>query len=285
MGIVFSAFDLQAARPVAIKLLDPELSRDPATVARFRAEALAPLRIATAHVVHVFDADVSSDLVAITNPADPFAPPVPYIAMELLLGIDLRQCLLEQGPLASARVVSLLEGLAPTLDRAHGLGIVHRDLKPANLFIARRDDGTEILKVLDFGVAELADSGAARGLGGGLFGTPWYMAPEQAEGGVATPASDRWALAVIVFRMLTAQSYWPVSPVPELLARIVAGPEEKPSRVIAERRYYTRNTLGPAFDAWFMKACARDARDRFESVVAQIAALASALADDRPGAP
>jgi serine/threonine-protein kinase len=285
MGIVFAAKDLVAGRDVAIKLLDPELSRDPATVARFRAEAMAPRRIATPHVVEVLAADVSPDLVAITSPTDPFAPPVPYLVMERLVGSDVRQLLLEGGSIRGARVSILLGGVAPTIDRAHALGIVHRDLKPANLFVAKREDGIERLVVLDFGVAELADAGAARGLGGGLFGTPWYMSPEQAEGGIATPASDRWALAVIAFRMLTGESYWTPAPVPELLARIVAGPTDKPSRVIEERRYYSKNVLGPAFDAWFMKACARSAEDRFSSAVEQMAALADALDRDSPRAP
>jgi serine/threonine-protein kinase len=285
MGVVFAAYDLVLGERVALKLLDPELSREPATVARFRAEALAPQRIGTDHVVRVLAADVCPELVALTSPHDPMAPPVPYIVMERLVGQDLRQVLYSTGPLEFRRVAALLKDVAPTLDRAHALGIVHRDLKPANLFLSSDAAGVETVKVLDFGVAELADAGAARGLGGGLFGTPWYMAPEQAASGVASAASDRWALAVVAFRLLTNESYWAPAPVAELLARIVAGPVEPPSRVVAQRMRYSVNVIGPSFDAWFRQACAVDPRDRFESVVAQQTAMSHALESDAAGSP
>ncbi len=285
MGVVFSARDLELGERVALKLLDPELSRDATTVARFRAEALAPQRIATPHVVRVLAADVCPELVPLTSPHDPLAPPVPYIVMELLEGHDLRQVLHVSGPLEFRRVAGLLRDLAPTLDRAHALGIVHRDLKPANLFLTKDASGRELVKVLDFGVAELADAGAARGLGGGLFGTPWYMAPEQAASGVATAASDRWALAVVAFRLLTNESYWTPSPVAELLARIVTGPVERPSEVVEKRLRYSPNRIGPMFDAWFGQACAVDPRDRFESAVAQQTAMILALESDAAAAP
>lgn len=276
-GIVFRAHDLPNNTRIAIKLLDPELASDPSVLARFRTEALAPTRIGTDHVVKVLEADVCPELVAIARPEDPMSPPIPYLTMELLEGKDLRQFVHEQGALSAADAVEFLEQIAPTMDRAHELGIVHRDLKPANLFLCRRADGSPMVKVLDFGIAQLADASAARGLGGGLFGTPWYMAPEQAEGKVATAASDRWALAMVAFRLLTGESYWAPCPIPDLLGQILRGPVTLPSEIVRERGLLPRQKLGPTFDNWFMRACQIDPARRFPTVVEQIEAMRRAL--------
>ncbi|MBK6519124.1 MAG: serine/threonine protein kinase [Polyangiaceae bacterium] len=276
-GIVFRAWDLQREAKVALKFLDPELASEPAVVERFRHEAIAPSRIGTEHVVEVLEADTCPELVPLVRPDDPLSPAVPYLVMELLVGSDLRSYLHQRGPLTPAEVTGFLGQIAPTLDRAHALGIVHRDLKPANLFLTRRADGAPLVKVLDFGVAQLSDASAARGLGGGLFGTPWYMAPEQAEGRVATPASDRWAMALVAFRLLTGESYWAPQPIPELLGQILLGPRSTPSRVVAERALHPLATLGPAFDAWFMHACRVDPSLRFGTMTEQIDALHAAL--------
>ncbi len=287
-GIVFRAHDLKLGLKVALKVLDPELSRDPAVVERFRHEALAPSRIGTDHVVQVLEADVCPELVPIARPDDPLSPPIPYLVMELLEGKDLRQYLHERGPLTPQEVVGFLEQVAPTLDKAHALGIVHRDLKPANLFLSRKPDGGPLVKLLDFGIAQLADAGAARGLGGGLFGTPWYMAPEQAEGGIATAASDRWAAALVAFRLLTAESYWAPCPIPELLGQIVEGPQVPPSWVVRERGLNPLAHLGAEFDGWFMHACHVDPRRRFSSMVDQVDAMRRALGQNgsvRPSGP
>lgn len=278
-GIVFRAHDLPNNTRVAIKLLDPELASDPSVVARFQTEALTPTRIGTDHVVRVLEADVCPELVPIARPEDPMSPPIPYLTMELLEGKDLRQFVHEQGALSAADTCSFLAQIAPTLDRAHELGIVHRDLKPANLFLCRRGDGSPLVKVLDFGIAQLADASAARGLGGGLFGTPWYMAPEQAEGKVATAASDRWAMAMVAFRLLTAESYWAPCPVAELLAQILRGPSSLPSEIVRERGLLPRQRLGPAFDAWFMRACQIDPERRFPTVVEQIEGMQRAFSE------
>jgi len=279
-GIVFRAHDLPNNVKVAIKFLDPELSRDPAVVERFRSEALTPSKIGTEHVVEVFEADVCPELVPIARPHEPMSPPIPYLVMELLEGKDLRQYLNERGPLSADEVGNYLEQVAGTIDRAHELGIVHRDLKPANLFLSRRPDGAPLIKVLDFGIAQLADASAARGLGGGLFGTPWYMAPEQAMGGFATAASDRWSLAIVAFRLLTNESYWAPCPIPELLGQIMEGPQVPPSSVVRQRGLLPHKRLGPAFDAWFMRACHVDPRQRFSSVREQITEMRTVLRKD-----
>jgi serine/threonine-protein kinase len=296
-GVIFSAED-EAPTPhasrLALKLLDPEIAQDPAALERFRAEALAPGQIGSEHVVRVFDADACPEVLARLRAADPesaealgAAEGAPFIAMELLYGQDLRELLRERGPLPGREVTALLEQVAPTLDRAHALGIVHRDLKPANLFLTRRPDGGQLVKILDFGVAQLSrrrrerSVGAGSGdFGAGLFGTPWYMAPEQIEGDGASAASDRWALALIAFRLLTGESYWAPAPLADLLAEIVSGPKAPPSAIVRDRGIVPFAAIGEAFDAWFLRACALDADARFTSAVAQHQALARALSVD-----
>jgi hypothetical protein len=105
------------------------------------------------------------------------------------------------------------------------------------------------------------------------------MAPEQAEGKVATAASDRWAMAMVAFRLLTAESYWAPSPVAELLAQILRGPQSLPSEIVKERGLLPRQRLGPAFDAWFMRACQIDPARRFPTVVEQIEGMQRALTE------
>jgi serine/threonine-protein kinase len=174
-------------------------------------------------------------------------------------------------------VVSFLRQTARALDKAHALGIVHRDLKPENIFITQREDGTAHVKILDFGIAKFT-GGAAHDLvhktatsPGEIFGTPLYMSPEQAraESSSITPQTDIWALGLIAHRMLTNEEYWHAETLTGLIAQIVYEPMKAPSE--------KGTTFGPAYDAWFLRCCAREPKDRFESAGAAVLALARAL--------
>lgn len=311
MGAIFAATDLAApdGRPprVALKVLDPDLSHDASSLAHFRAEAIAPERFSggvnRAHVVKVYEAEVSRELLGLVRAFEPdnadyaASEGVPYIVMEMLYGHDLREHLRARGPLKASEVTLLLAQVGETLDAAHGLGIVHRDLKPANLFLTRSPDGSDLVKVLDFGVAQLAPSqvppdssetepttGVVLSASGpheaGFFGTPWYMAPEQVQGRPVGAAADLWALTLIAFRLLTGESYWAPCPLPELLGLIIEGPRQLPSEIIAARHIVPRAAVHAGFDAWFMKGCAVDPLDRFGSGAEAIDALEAALLDD-----
>ena len=124
-----------------------------------------------------------------------------------------------------------------------------------------------------------SDPSRARG-DAGLFGTPWYMAPEQVSGEAALPATDLWALARIVFRLLTGESYWAPAALPELLGLIAKGPMTPPSFVVRDRGIVPHAAIGPAFDAWFFHACAVDPTKRFPDAVSEIDGLDKALASD-----
>src|SRR5208283_249384 len=121
----------------------------------------------------------------------------PYLVMDLLEGVDLEQ--LSCGACVEREtVVKWLWQIAPTLDQAHCAGIVHRDLKPENLFLTKRDDGRPLVKILDFGIAKIVADSPSTTQSGLIFGTPLYMAPDQANGDPteAGPAADPYALGL-----------------------------------------------------------------------------------------
>jgi serine/threonine-protein kinase len=169
-------------------------------------------------------------------------------------------------------VVLYLRQVARALDKAHAIGIVHRDLKPANLFVTERDDGTPLIKILDFGIAKLTDGMSAElTQDGTIFGTPWYMSPEQARGHASKvgPPADLWALGLITFRLLTGQNYWTAEGMAALIGQIVYDPMPLPSQMAPH--------LGPRFDAWFARACNREPEQRFPTAAELVLRLAEAL--------
>ena len=267
MGTVYAVRHVNTGEKLALKLLHPALAENDSAVERFRTEARAPVRIESDHVVRVVDADVAKKL-----------GNVPFMVMERLRGHDLRADLKRRGALPAGEVVLYLKQVARALDKAHGLGIVHRDLKPANMYVLKREDGTPLVKVLDFGIAKLTDD-AARELtvAGQIFGTPWFMAPEQARGdlGKVGPATDRWALGLIAYQLLTGRNYWTADGMAALVAQICYEPMPPPTQ--------TAPHLGPLFDMWFARACNRDPSQRFASSKEMVEELAAALGVNQTG--
>ncbi len=262
MGAVYAVRHLNTHEELALKLLNPALANNAAAVERFRTEARAPIRIGTENVVRVIDADVAHELGG-----------VPFLVMELLKGRDLGTELKRRGALPPGEVCLYLKQVARALDKAHSIGIIHRDLKPANLFLTHRDDDSPVVKILDFGIAKLADeTGTAHEAAsdGHIFGTPWYMSPEQTRGQAAVgPPADRWALGLIAYRLLTGRNYWTAEDMPKLVAQILYEPMVAPSQ--------TAPFLGPRFDLWFSRACNRNVDLRFASSSEQIQQLGAAL--------
>jgi eukaryotic-like serine/threonine-protein kinase len=261
MGAVYAVRHVNTGEMLALKVLNPALASNAQAVERFRTEARAPVRIGTDHVVRVVDADVSPEL-----------GDVPILVMELLDGRDLGTELKRRGAIPAGEVVLYLRQVARALDKAHSLGIIHRDLKPANLYLTQRDDGTPLVKILDFGIAKLAD-GVSGELtqDGTIFGTPWYMSPEQARGQASKvgPSIDLWALGLIAFRLLTGRNYWTAEGMAALIGQIVYDPMPPPSQMAPH--------LGPRFDEWFARACNREVEKRFTNASEEIKALAEAL--------
>ena len=187
MGEVWRAVDQVLARPVAVKLLRPEYTRDEVTLARFRAEAQHAGLLNHPGIAQVYDyCDASPE-----SPA--------YLVMELVAGPSLA-AVLAAGRLEPARAADVLAQAAAALGAAHAAGVVHRDIKPGNLLISH--DGQ--VKVTDFGIAHSARTEDLTSTGA-LIGTMGYLAPERVRGGPATAASDLYALGIVGYECLTGQ--------------------------------------------------------------------------------
>ena len=191
MGIVFAVTHLKLGKKFALKLLKKALARDPETRARFLVEAQAAGQIHHPNVVEITD---------YTSLPDGSA----YMVMEYLDGQPLSRMIKLGGALPALRAVTIVRDVAAGLQAAHEAGVVHRDLKPDNVFVMQKKDGTDLAKILDFGVAKVAGS-AKLTRTGMVFGTPHYMSPEQASGGAIDARTDVYALGVIMYEMFTGR--------------------------------------------------------------------------------
>ena len=199
MGVVYEAQHVVVRRRFAIKFLRPDLAERRDILGRFQREAEAAGALESENVAAAVDFGIVPD-------------GTPYIVMEYLVGESLWALLQREGPLAVARAADLASQAARGIGVAHLAGIVHRDLKPQNLFLCRRQDGTDLLKVIDFGVAKLQalDEMGAATRTGALLGTVAYMSPEQARGDkIIDHRSDVYALGAILYEMLSGQKPHP----------------------------------------------------------------------------
>ena len=214
MGAVYIVEQLSTGKQRALKVMNPDLAKDPATRERFVLEARAASQIDSDHVVEVVTAGVDEETSA------------PYLVLELLRGEELHDAQERLGALPVGDVAEVLSQVGHALERAHAMGIVHRDLKPQNIFLAasRRKDAAFTAKILDFGIAKLvADSQKTSTQ---PLGSPLFMSPEQTDSkGRISPATDVWALGLITFKLLTGRDFWrEAQSLPMLLREIVVDP-------------------------------------------------------------
>jgi serine/threonine-protein kinase len=275
MGTVYEVVHTVTHRHCALKVMLSHTVEREKLRQRFMQESRLAAQIGSEYIVDVLDAGVDEETKA------------PYLVMELLEGEDLGQRLLRIGPLARAEAVSYLWHVALALDRTHQAGIVHRDLKASNLFLTRREDGTPLVKVLDFGVAKVLTMENSNEQRTQTVGTPIYMAPEQfrSEGRVS-PATDIYALGMLAYTLLVGVHYWSEEHErcenPFAFASVaVHGPKEAPSARAAREDV----ELPVEFDAWFTRATARWPQDRFVSATSAIVALAETLGVETPVVP
>ena len=204
MGALYEARHLGTGRRVAVKVILTEaLAQSADIVARFQREARASGAIESEHVAQVLDAGVDA------------ATGSPYMVMELLKGEDMQQLIQRVGPLAPELALRLLAHACLGLRRAHEAGIIHRDIKSANLFVARRDSGDAIVKILDFGIAKVRPDQLSQSQSGGhgltrtgsMMGSPLYMSPEQALGlKTLDHRTDIWSLGVVLYEALCGKT-------------------------------------------------------------------------------
>jgi serine/threonine protein kinase len=268
MGAVYEAVRTPSSKRVAIKVLSPALAALPSARARFLKEAKLASRVRHPHIVEVIEVGEDAGRC--------------YLVMELLEGEDLATRLQRAGALAAAETAEIMVPVCDAVAAAHRQDITHRDLKPSNIFLAMRD-GRPHPVVLDFGVAQEQEkqqneqekggdgqgAGAAAEVSSGrkvVFGTPYYLSPEQvADHRAAGPASDQYALGVILYECLTGQPPFRGDTVDEVFGAIVAGNPPPPSA--------GRPDVPAALDAVVLRALSRDPKARFNWVAALRRAL------------
>ncbi|MBI4816755.1 MAG: serine/threonine protein kinase [Deltaproteobacteria bacterium] len=200
MGRVYRARHVNLDKIVAIKVLHPEIGRDPQVVERFQREARAASRLEHPHSLQVLDFGKDDEHGL-------------FISMEFLDGRDVETMIKDSGAISAERAIRIMAQVLSALSAAHELGIVHRDMKPGNVMLLKRtvDDRTvdDFVKVCDFGLAKIAsgDDGSQAELTktGTVFGTPSYMSPEQARGDRTDARTDLYACGVILFKMITGK--------------------------------------------------------------------------------
>ncbi len=235
MGLVYKATHVGMRRHVAVKILHPSLAASPDVKSRFEREALAVGKVVHPNCVATYDVGRLPDGAL-------------YLAMELLEGQSLADVLEREGQLAPGRALHILAHVLRGLGSIHAAGLIHRDIKPENIFLIRHGDDMDFAKILDFGIAkpmsgELSDDGVKLTQAGMAFGTPIYMAPEQALGNPMDGRADLYAAAVICYEMLCGQppfysedklevmSMHTAKPVPLMRNRLIKGGKPVPSSI------------------------------------------------------
>jgi CheY-like chemotaxis protein len=216
MGMVYRALDRELGEQVALKTLRPELLRDPALVERFKTEIRLARHISDKHVVRTHDLGERDG--------------VYFLTMEYVEGITVRELLDTRGRLGVGSALAIAAQLSQSLIAAHDQGVIHRDIKPQNLLL----DATGMLKVMDFGVARLADGSGGLTEVGMLVGTPAYMAPEQLLSETFDERIDLYALGVVLFECLTGRLPFEGNSAVAVIARVIRETPPRPSSLNPE---------------------------------------------------
>jgi eukaryotic-like serine/threonine-protein kinase len=250
MGVVYRAFDRELQEPVAIKTLKQEAMAAGAALDRFKQEIRLARRIAHRNVVRTYDLGEQNGMY--------------YLTMEYVEGTSLKQLIVSRGKLPVEVTLTVGKQLCRALEVAHAEGVIHRDIKPQNIVV----DPSGFLKVMDFGIARLANPPKGKGLteAGTSIGTPDYMSPEQLSGMELDPRSDLYAAGVVLFECLTGRLPFEAETTWALIAKHLEEEAPDPRMLNAE--------VPGALAVVILKAMAKDPKKRFESASQMHDALA-----------
>jgi serine/threonine protein kinase len=264
-GTVYEAVQIKLGRQVAVKVMSSELLGNEEAQARFRRELQVTSQLAHPHIVHLLDFGATSD-------------GHPYLVTEFLEGEDLDQRLAKVTRLGLEQALAITRQVVLALGAVHARGIVHRDLKPGNVLLLTVDGLGDFVKLLDFGISKVARASTQITRPATVLGTPGYMSPEQADGrsDLVNHSSDQWALAAMVWHMLSGQPPFTGRTLDELLTRVVN--EEPPS--LAE--LVPDLALAADLDGVLRRALAKQQRQRFPTVAAFQRALDRAATPTSP---
>jgi len=251
MGVVYRAFDRELQEPVAIKTLKPEaLAGGTVALDRFKQEIRLARKIAHRNVVRTYDLGEQNGMY--------------YLTMEYVEGTSLKQLIVSRGKLPVPVALTVGKQLCRALEVAHAEGVIHRDIKPQNIVV----EPSGFLKVMDFGIARLANPPQGKGLteAGVSIGTPDYMSPEQLSGAELDPRSDLYAAGVVLFECLTGKVPFEAETTWALVAKHL---EEQPP----DPRATNPEVPGP-LALVILKAMAKQPADRFATAAEMHDALA-----------
>ncbi len=247
MGAVYRGEQISLKRPVAVKVLKPELGANQLVLRRFNAEAEAVAKLSHPNTVNIYDFGQDSDGSL-------------FIAMEFIDGRSLRDAIQKEGPFTPTRAIHIAIQVAASLSDAHAHSIVHRDLKPDNVMLQDRGRNKDVVRVLDFGIAKLRDDNRATQQAmtqaGDMLGTPQYMAPEQIRGEAIDGRTDIYALGCMIYEMVTARMPYEAPTIMAMLSKhllenAVAPSQRRPDLMIP-----------PAVDQLVLRAMAKDPASR-----------------------
>ena len=239
MGTVYRARDQELDEIIAIKTLLPQVVGNPTLVERFKSELKLARRISHPNVVRMHDFGEASG--------------VCYLTMEYVEGITVRELIDTRGPLAVPSVLAIAGQLGESLTVAHEHGVIHRDIKPQNLLL----DAGGVLKVMDFGVARLAERSSTLTEAGLVVGTPAYMSPEQLLGDKLDQRSDLYAVGVVLYECLTARLPFQASSPISLIAKVLSETPPAPTALNA--------AVTPALSALIVQLLAKRPEDRLQT--------------------
>ncbi|OYN78918.1 Stk1 family PASTA domain-containing Ser/Thr kinase [Mycolicibacterium sphagni] len=264
MSEVHMARDTRLHRDVAVKVLRADLARDPSFYLRFRREAQNAAALNHPAIVAVYD----------TGEADTGNGPLPYIVMEYVDGVTLRDIVHTDGPIPFRRAIEIIADACQALNFSHQHGIIHRDVKPANIMISK----TGAVKVMDFGIARaLADTGNSVTQTAAVIGTAQYLSPEQARGEPVDARSDVYSLGCVLYEILTGEPpFVGDSPV------AVAYQHVREDPVPPSQRY---PGISPELDAVVLKALAKNPDNRYQTAAEMRTDLVRVHNGEAPEAP
>ena len=263
MSEVHLARDVRLHRDVAVKVLRADLARDPSFYLRFRREAQNAAALNHPSIVAVYD----------TGEAETPAGPLPYIVMEYVDGVTLRDIVHTEGPLPPRRAIEIIADACQALNFSHQNGIIHRDVKPANIMIST----TNAVKVMDFGIARaIADSSSVTQTSA-VIGTAQYLSPEQARGDPVDARSDVYSLGCVLYEILTGEPPFtgdsPVSVAYQHVREDPIPPSERHEGISAD------------LDAVVLKALAKNPENRYQTAAEMRADLVRVHNGEPPEAP
>ncbi|MGD1239945.1 serine/threonine protein kinase PknB [Mycobacterium seoulense] len=264
MSEVHLARDVRLHRDVAVKVLRADLARDPSFYLRFRREAQNAAALNHPSIVAVYD----------TGEADTPTGPLPYIVMEYVDGVTLRDIVHTEGPLPPRRAIEIIADACQALNFSHQAGIIHRDVKPANIMISN----TNAVKVMDFGIARaIADSGNSVTQTAAVIGTAQYLSPEQARGDTVDARSDVYSLGCVLYEILTGEPpFTGDSPVAVAYQHVREDPIPPSQR---------HEGISADLDAVVLKALAKNPDNRYQTAAEMRADLVRVHNGETPEAP